>query len=162
MAARKSKGKGMDALITDEKERKPEATPRTQAPRPTAERSARKLTYLFRHHEADRARLERIRNMRNLDWKVNIPERLIEVTKADGLEYRDATIAEELLVLPAMYYAELPSLSLRAERDTPVTEGLTTRLEGFTTSALFEDSGLRASGPPTHERVIDATFEGGA
>lgn len=131
-------------------------------PRPKADRVGRKLQHLFKHHKGDRDRLERIRGMRNLDWQVNVPARLIEVTKATGLEYRDATIAEELFVLPAMYVAEPPTLALTPMRDTPQTEGLTTRLERFTTALLFEDAGLRSTGKSTLEDMIDATFEGGA
>lgn len=142
--------------------RQPAPSPSSPSmPRPKAERVARKLQHLWRHHKGDRDRLERIRELRNLTRKVNVPARLVEFTMADGLEYRDATIAEELFVLPAMYVAEPPSLALSPMRDTPATEGLSTRLEHFTTALLFEDAGRKATGTSTLENMIDATFEGG-
>ena len=112
--------------------------------------------------EQDRKVLERIRKMRKLDWTVNVPERLKTMVGGTGLEYRSAAIADELLMLPTMYTEKDPSLALQGA-GTQAVQGLSTKLEHFTSAALFEDCGNRASGGvPTHHRVIDAAFEGGA
>ena len=139
--------------------------PETTDERPSflkPERVGRKLQHLFKLHKGDRDRLARLRGLRNQDWKVNVPARLIEVTKATGLEYRDASIAEESHVLPAMYLAELPGLALTAAKDTPSTESLTTRLEAYTKAVMFGEGGLHATGKSTLEDMVDATFEGGS
>lgn len=130
-------------------------------PKPDQEYILERIPELQTQFKEDLETLERIRSMRNLTWEVNIPQRLVEVTGATGLEYRDATIADELLTLPQMYLEQLPSLALTAAKETIATEGLTTRLEQFTTAALFEQCGRRATGPATINRVVDATFEGG-
>lgn len=130
-------------------------------PKPEVDWILDRLDELKAEYSDDREVLERIRGMRNLKWDVNIPQRLEEVTGATGLEYRDATVAVELLELPTMYTEELPSLTLRAGDDTKAGATLTTRLEYFTSACLFEDCGRRATGISTLNRIIDATFEGG-
>jgi hypothetical protein len=129
-------------------------------PKPDQDYILDRIPELRRQFERDVETLERIRKLRNLDWKVNVPTRLEDVTGATGLEYRDATIADELLTLPTLYAEQDPSLSLTAEKETLGTEDLTTRLEQFTTAALFGDCGRRATGPGTLARMIDGTFEG--
>jgi len=106
--------------------------------------------------------LERIRQHREGTWRVPIPERLKEVTGVDGIEYRDPTIADELITIPTMFTRDRPSLTITPARETPETQAQTTKLETFTMAALFDDIGRRSPGPSTYERMTDAVFEGGA
>lgn len=137
-------------------------------PKPDVDLIVNQIAYLSQLYDngdtTDYAVLRRIRKMRNLDWKVNVPSRLEEVTQATGIEYRASDIADELLTLPTLYTDQPPSLSLSGGNDdeSPSLEGLTTRIEQFTMAALLEDCGRRSGGSVgTFERVVDGTFEGG-
>src|SRR5262245_13230662 len=138
--------------------------PERSWPRPDKEETLDLLEALTKRYEPDLALLEETRALRTRTWAVNVPDELEAVTGATGFVYHDPTIGLDLESLPTLYTSRLPSLALRADRraGAKTVDDLTTRLEYFTTAALFEECGCREVGPPTHERLYDGVFEGSA
>jgi hypothetical protein len=107
--------------------------------------------------------LKKTREARERTFEVTIPERIKTMTGADLPIYRDATVADEILSLAAVFGDKPPRLILHAGgKDTPDAIKATTKVEHFTTTDLLFQAGGTKPGPKTYWRVIDATFEGGA
>jgi hypothetical protein len=133
---------------------------RKKLPRPTVDYILDRLDELRDEYADDHDRIDAVRAMRTKTWDINVPQRLKDVADASGLEYHDATIAAEHFELPRLYLEKEPSLQLRAGKEKKETGGLTTRVEYFTTAALFGQCGASATGPSTLHRMVDGTFEG--
>lgn len=133
-------------------------------PRPDKDETIDLLEALNKRYERDLAILEETRAMRERTWTVNVPEELEKITGAVGLEYHDPTIGQDLESLPTLYTSKLPSLECKADARAgeKTVDDLTTRVEQFTTAALFEECGCREVGPPTHERLFEGVFSGAA
>lgn len=133
-------------------------------PRPDKDETLKLLTALNERYEIDLKIIAETRQLRDRTWKVNVPEELETITGATGLEYHDPTISQDLESLPTLYTSKLPSLECKADQraGAKTVDDLTTRIEHFTTAALFEECGCREIGPPTHERLFEGVFEGSA
>ena len=133
-------------------------------PRPDKDETLELLKSLDERYEKDLAILAETRALRERTWSVNVPQELKDMVGADGLEYHDPTIAEDLGSLPTLYTSKFPSLECKADQRAgeKTVDDLTTRLEYHTTAALFEECGCRSIGPPTHERLYEGVFSGSA
>lgn len=133
-------------------------------PRPDPDEIVDLLASLNKRYEADLELIDETRHLRERTWTINVPTELEAITGATGLEYHDPTISEDLQHLPTLYTSQFPSLSLRADHRAgeKTVDDLTTRVEYFTSAALFEECGCRAIGPPTHERLYQGVFSGAA
>ena len=132
--------------------------------KPTLEETLELLDELTKRYARDIELLEETRELRGRTWEINVPPELQEMVGGTGFEYRDATIAQDLEQYPTNYTSKLPSLKCEADPSAgeKTVDDLTTRVEDFTTAAMFEECGSRSPGPPTHERLFEGVFSGGA
>lgn len=117
-------------------------------------------TELEERHRANRDVLQRIRELRELKRPVSVPQSVRDMAGGAQIEYRDATVADELLRAPSIFTDAPPKLVIKGA-GTDRAVDLATRLKHFTTTALLDVIGCREPGPSTFERLVDATFEGG-
>jgi len=131
-------------------------------PRPNADvvRNLKEEVERTPAYMSDVEMLNAIRLHREKAFPVDVPKALIEATGIQGLEFRDTSIADELLTLPSLFTGDRPKLNIDPHTESPERTRHTTRLERATMAYLLDDIGSREPGPSTFERLADGVFEG--